>query len=35
MDITRNSDYGADENDPKVAQIEREHPLGESGASTF
>jgi SSS family solute:Na+ symporter len=34
-DITRNSDYGADENDPKVAQIEREHPLGESGASTF
>ena len=34
-DITRNSDYGADENDPKVAQIEREHPLGGSGVSRF
>ncbi|WP_043435483.1 sodium:solute symporter [Arthrobacter sp. I3] len=34
-DITRNSDYGADENDPKVAQIERENPLGGSGVSRF
>jgi SSS family solute:Na+ symporter len=34
-DITRSSDYGADENDPKVAQIEREHPLAEPGAPTF
>ncbi len=30
-DITRSSDYGADENDPKVAQIQREYPLGEPG----
>ena len=34
-DITRSSDYGADENDPKVAQIEREQPLAEPGAPTF
>ena len=34
-DITRSSDYGADENDPKVAQIQREYPLGESGTATF
>jgi SSS family solute:Na+ symporter len=33
--ISRSSDYGADENDPKVAQIEREHPLAEPGAPTF
>lgn len=26
-DITRNSDYGADENDPKVAKLQREYPL--------
>jgi SSS family solute:Na+ symporter len=35
VDITRSSDYGADENDPKVAQIQREYPLGEPGAPTF
>jgi len=33
-DITRTSDYGADENDPKVAQIQREYPLAEPGAPT-
>jgi SSS family solute:Na+ symporter len=33
MDITRRSDYGADENDPKVAQIQREYPLAEPGPS--
>jgi solute:Na+ symporter, SSS family len=35
MDITRSSDYGADENDPKVAEIQREYPLGEPGAPAF
>jgi SSS family solute:Na+ symporter len=34
-DITRRSDYGADENDPKVAQLEREHPLAEPGGPAF
>src|SRR6478609_183781 len=34
-DITRISDYGADENDPKVAQIQRELPLAEPGGPTF
>ncbi len=34
-DITRNSDYGADENDPKVAELERQYPLGETGGGTF
>lgn len=34
-DITRNSDYGADEDDPKVAQLQREYPLGETGGATF
>jgi SSS family solute:Na+ symporter len=32
-DITRHSDYGADENDPKVAQIQREYPLAEPGTT--
>jgi SSS family solute:Na+ symporter len=35
MDITLSSDYGADENDPKVAEIQREYPLGEPGAPAF
>jgi SSS family solute:Na+ symporter len=34
-DITRSSDYGADENDPKVAQLQREHPLAEPGGPTY
>ncbi|MCI0143641.1 sodium:solute symporter [Arthrobacter bambusae] len=34
-DITRNSDYGADEDDPKVAQLQREYPLGETGGPAF
>ncbi|MDQ0755675.1 monocarboxylate uptake permease MctP [Arthrobacter sp. B3I4] len=34
-DITRTSDYGADENDPKVAQLQREHPLVEPGGPTY
>lgn len=34
-DITRNSDYGADENDPKVAELERQYPLGGTGGGTF
>jgi SSS family solute:Na+ symporter len=34
-DITRSSDYGADENDPKVAQIQREYPLGEPEGPAF
>ncbi|WP_442544633.1 monocarboxylate uptake permease MctP [Arthrobacter sp. KN11-1C] len=34
-DITRNSDYGADEDDPKVAQLQRQYPLGETGGGTF
>lgn len=35
QDITRSSDYGADEHDPKVAELAREYPLGESGAATL
>jgi SSS family solute:Na+ symporter len=34
-DITRTSDYGADENDPKVAQIQRELPIAEPGGPTL
>lgn len=34
-DITRNSDYGADEGDPKVAELQREYPLGGTGGGTF
>jgi SSS family solute:Na+ symporter len=34
-DITRNSDYGADEDDPKVAELQREYPLGETRGGTF
>jgi SSS family solute:Na+ symporter len=34
-DITRGSDYGADENDPKVAQLQREYPIAESEAPRF
>ncbi|GAA3309038.1 monocarboxylate uptake permease MctP [Arthrobacter ramosus] len=34
-DITRNSDYGADEDDPKVAQLQRGYPLGETGGPAF
>jgi SSS family solute:Na+ symporter len=34
-DITRSSDYGADENDPTVAQIQREYPLDEPGTPAF
>ena len=34
-DITRNSDYGADEDDPKVAELQREYPLGETGGPAF
>jgi solute:Na+ symporter, SSS family len=34
-DITRNSDYGADEDDPKVVQLQREYPLGETGGPAF
>ncbi|MCX6500257.1 MAG: sodium:solute symporter [Arthrobacter sp.] len=35
QDITRTSDYGADENDPKVAQIQRKYPLAGPGTPTF
>jgi SSS family solute:Na+ symporter len=35
IDITRSSDYGADENDPKVAEIQRDYPLGEPGGPVF
>jgi SSS family solute:Na+ symporter len=34
-DITRNSDYGADEHDPKVAELQREYRLGETGGPAF
>jgi SSS family solute:Na+ symporter len=34
-DITRTSDYGADEDDPKVAQIQRELPVAEPGGPTY
>jgi solute:Na+ symporter, SSS family len=34
-DITRNSDYGADEDDPKVAELQREYRLGETGGPAF
>ncbi|HET8879706.1 MAG TPA: sodium:solute symporter [Arthrobacter sp.] len=34
-DITRVSDYGADEDDPKVARLQREHPLAEPGGPTY
>lgn len=34
-DITRTSDYGADERNPKVAQLQREYPLAEPGTLTF
>ncbi|TDF97937.1 sodium:solute symporter [Arthrobacter terricola] len=34
-DITRESDYGADENDPKVAELEREYPFTGTGGANL
>ncbi|MFH5878809.1 monocarboxylate uptake permease MctP [Arthrobacter sp. NA-172] len=34
-DITRTSDYGADEDDPKVADLQRQYPVGGTGGGTF
>ncbi|WP_423182436.1 monocarboxylate uptake permease MctP [Arthrobacter sp. NyZ413] len=34
-DITRKSDYGADEDDPKVAELEREYPFTGTGGANL